>query len=216
MPVRLLVCDLDGTLLKVNSFRWWVVYWVCAGWLRPGFWSCWCRVLVRRLLGVMRREDMKAELMALYSINEQRLPSTLKRLFCRLLKLMVDWRVGQFIKQKQNEGFVGILATAAPDVYLMDIIQCFGFRGAVGSYLDSGTLVETIGEAKSRSVLGLIESWGLSREECFIVALTDHSDDIPIALEVDQTVLVNPSQLTTRAFKQAGIDFEQFRGEEQG
>lgn len=213
--MRLLICDLDGTLLRTNSFRWWVIYWIFAGWLRPLFWGRWCGVLAKRLLGRVGREEMKAELMAVYSFHERRLPLTLKRLFSRLLLLMVDRNVGGFVEQKQSEGFIGILATAAPDVYLVDVIQRFGFRWAIGSYLEGNALVETIGVVKCRSVMALIESWGIPRKECFIVAITDHSDDIPMALEVDHTVLVKPSRVTSRAFKEAGIGFEHFKKEEQ-
>lgn len=211
VSVRLLVCDLDGTLLRANSFRWWVIYWTFTGLVHPQFWWRWCAVPLKRLSRRIGREEMKAELMAVYTDYEQRLPLTLRRAFSRLLLLMARKDVAEFLGQKQSEGFVGVLATAAPYLYLTEIIRRYGFCWAVGSYLEAGTLVETIGATKSRAVMTVIEAQGVSREECFIIAVTDHSDDLPMAFEVDHTVLVKPSRVTSQYFEQAGVSFEYFR-----
>ncbi|WP_160897952.1 MULTISPECIES: HAD family hydrolase [Halomonadaceae] len=202
------MCDLDGTLLSVNSFRLWVLYWDVMGLFCPPFLAVWLIAQGRRLVGGSDRAVMKMELMRTYERFEGRLPMRLKSCFLWLLRMTINRRVQRMIEAYRGDGVPVLLATAAPCFYATPFGECLGVDGTVASYLEKGRMMEMVGDCKRVAVLHWLGADGGGRADWIMVALTDHQDDLPLALEADWTYLVNPSAESCRSFKSAGVAFK--------
>ncbi|PAV25472.1 hypothetical protein CF392_10815 [Tamilnaduibacter salinus] len=199
---RVLICDLDGTLLAVNSFKVWVLYWLFWGWLRPGFFLAWSRPIVLRLIGQLNRWEMKVALLDSYCAFESQLPDVLRRGFPRFVFLFRRRRLCRVLLGYPYQFQTRILATAAPRLYADAVARSFGIKAVVASDRERGVWVETMGEEKWRTVRSLWEGNG-SMPECCLV--TDHYEDLPLSMRCRVTMLVRPNKITLQRFEEAGI-----------
>lgn len=196
--------DLDGTLLSINSFKVWIIYWGLLPFLKPGFSLALYRILWSRLRRRMGRVAMKKAIMQAFESHRDSGKSIAERFFLELLWL---FRRRTLVGRVHDEGAAGhhvVLATAAPQYYAKPLAERLGLEYLVASKLNDGCMRETIGEEKRQAVLELLHEHQWSPESLSVL-WTDHEDDLPLAAIVRKTVLVNPDQSTLRAFAEAGI-----------
>ncbi|MBP7338870.1 HAD family hydrolase [Niveispirillum sp.] len=186
------ILDLDGTVLDVNSFRHWVVHMVRARYphlgpgrrlglaLRAG------GALAARKAGFIDHERLKRSLQALWKQATEgdggRSAQTLNRRlfhhvrpeFTRLLSAVAEGRVD------------AVLATAAVDEYARGLGRMLGVRHVLATGPDRAPhMPSNVGPHKRDAVLNFLDRQGwLDRPR---VLFTDHEDDLPL-IEVCGTV----------------------------
>jgi len=174
----MIVSDLDGTLLTVNSFPLWVKYL-----LRKSLVSFKFLVLFRLLiLGVLRKCGFIN-----HSIFKSRLvlieiPHSWNHEFSILLSMKLNTEV--FDELNRLNSFV--LATAAPINYAAPLAQIL-FQGRcnlLASEWRGGTYMDNVGANKYSNLALFLKGVEIS---CFY---TDHEEDLPTMLNSKKVVLV--------------------------
>lgn len=185
------VFDLDGTLIKGNSFHLWLLFILMDIALEIPFWTrfmviCDC---VGRGLRFYSHADMKRRI--LWRIGMWHTNKAAHR-------FVNDWllpKVSQVCVNElaiwQQQGVTLVLATAAPWLYAAEIGRHFGFDAVEATiWQPNKEFIECKGEEKVRRVIKYLPLTGL------LTAYTDHHDDLPLLKIAKQPVLVNPSGRT--------------------
>lgn len=208
---EVVIFDLDGTLLRVNSFKVWLLYWGLLPWVKPGFSLALYRILWLRLRRRIDRVAMKNAVMQAFERHRKSGKGVAERLFIRLLWLLRRRGVVDRAYAEDAAGKHVVLATAAPECYAAPLVERLGLKYLVASTVSGGRMRETIGEEKRQAVLELLhqQQW---RTESLTVLWTDHKDDLPLAALVQKIILVKPAPSSLRAFTEAGMAVSQWRG----
>ena len=192
--VGVLVVDLDGTLVRTNSFRRWTL------WHFAGTAACARGPLVYaiRLAGFVGLYGLRAVRL----ISHRRLKSAFLRLWAvtggtgqeasafaeRLLRDYLDERVLQIVREAKQNGLPRVLATAAPELYAAHIAQQLEVDVIATREARDGALCdETVGDRKADRVREWLTRFGGPMQ---ITVVTDHADDIPLIMLADRCVLV--------------------------
>lgn len=195
--------DLDGTLLKGNSLK----------------------MFMKRLPGILlRRRAFAATSAALWwmgwrsvrMVSHKSMKWHLTRI-ARAHLLDEDWdamaekmlgkinpAVSDFVSSPSRANCKKIIATAAPEEYVLPLSRLLGYDGAVATRFvdDKSEYEEMRGLKKLEGIQSLMEEEHL-RLESF---LTDHYDDIPTAREYPGlTILVNPTRKMQSIFHNVGV-----------
>lgn len=185
---KVCLVDLDGTLCRLNSFRWWMLFSVCylllsLRWLSlAGF----IRIILLRLTVRLDRVQMKQAILEL----TESFPALFISLFCRFLYAFTNRKV--VTRMQHNEGAELVLCTAAPVCYVRRYAAKFAFSRVIASpSVAEPGWQETMG---GRKLEQLEACYGRDVEvECVI---TDHHDDLPLILKAKKCLLVRPTSKT--------------------
>lgn len=192
-----LLVDLDGALLRGNSFHMWLKYVVAGGLgtVRPSpRWRCRLAVLMfsamrlSRLLdhAAWKRRVQKAWAAAMAGSRD---PSRELGGFLAVLDARIDKGLLARIREAQANRAVAVLTTAAAAEYAEVLAGDLGFDAVVAT--PRGGCVHwrhNIGAVKCRRTLALLEErkWHDRRR----ILYTDHLDDLPLMAESQQIHLV--------------------------
>ncbi|WP_442915621.1 HAD family hydrolase [Marinobacter sp. C2H3] len=202
---RLVLVDLDGTLLILNSFRLWVAYWNVVLLMYPRFWARWVNPQLNRLIGRCDRKEMKTALMIQAASFADQIPDIMHRFFVQLLWCCRRRKLCVALQKQISQGAWVTIVTAAPAVYVNRLSDRLNLSVGVASECMNGVLRETLGIEKLRAVTETILSElpsGTRR-----VLITDHADDIPLARACCYTLLIKPSRSTIKQFSASKLPF---------
>ncbi|MCW8922210.1 MAG: haloacid dehalogenase-like hydrolase [Gammaproteobacteria bacterium] len=198
---KTVVVDLDGSLIKLNSFRYWIFFsfvflLVSLRWISL---IKLIKSVIYRFLGISNRVMMKRDIL---SVTENMSRFYIKW-FCHFLYYFTNNDVLNEMRKYEKKHVPVILCTAAPSCYADVFAERFSFSYVFssGSVFDS-LWKENIGEEKWESVRAYYGNDIVL--ECVI---TDHHDDLPLLLRAKKRVLVKPSKDTIDKVK-GYIDFE--------
>jgi len=192
--MRLAIFDVDGTLLRGNSWQayfWWAVgEWPAAA---PGLLAR----LVARKAGLMTAEALReAALRPLWGKSRAEVDAIGRRVFAGRLRRQLREAARREVRRVKEEGFVPVLATGAFDFLAERVAEEFGVAEVVSTRLEyegrhcAGRIrgVETRREAKAAAVRGHFAGrpveWAESR------AYSDDEEDAPLWELVGEKVLV--------------------------
>lgn len=192
MLFRMLIVDLDGTLVDCNSFTEFVKFlfrrypqlrWRLAS------------VVLKRKLRLISHHDAKERVVALAEkcVDEKALADFSEQLL---------HHVRQSLRDRIEKADRVILATAAPALYAVPFASMLGISEVCATEPGRG---ENKGERKLRDV----ERRG-ARFNSETVVITDHYDDLPLLKRnsAGKNILINPSAATLMHANMAGIRFD--------
>lgn len=199
---KVIVVDLDGTLLKGNSLR---IYINCG--MRESLRKLRIMEFMRiafaaglRGLRIISHRNMKKRVLCCISPT-----SGLKKRFVDEIRRDMRESVKQYMTKTEKMGAKVLLATAAADSYVSWFWEKDLLATDTAKFLNDGA-DECRGQNKLKGVQDYCQSQGLS----IFSVLTDHLDDLPLLTQYPtaKKILVNPDTSTLMAAKMAGIDFE--------
>lgn len=172
--------DLDGTLLTCNSFRKWVLF-QASYFVRT---MMWVRLLelvawfALRRIGFLSHQQFKKKLLC------RGFPEVGVQEFADSLMPFVNHSVVEMIVAAGQKNV--LLTTAAPATYIPALAERLPLEITEfhASSMEHGDLVENIGTQKVKRFRSKFGS-----EKC-VLFITDHEDDLPMALEAEQVALV--------------------------
>lgn len=200
------VVDLDGTLVDVNTFREYILF-VTKQLLKQGKLLAAAKVItavaLRKTRFISHSEMKKRILVATRKIMTN---DNLDLLVRGLLgRLNVD--VFNKLERYRADGYRVLLATAAPEIYARSLAEALRFDGCVATSdvaPENEAWNENVGEVKLASVRDYVSSV----EGHISVVMTDHYDDLPLMhYNTGMNILVNPSEKTVSAISRHGIVF---------
>lgn len=192
----IVVFDLDGTLLRGNSFHEWIKFLVISPRsgisLRDRFRVvAWC---VLRVFRVFSHARLKHRIVREIVVSEKATEIFVRQLIARYRS---DRCFSELDMWRSRDACM-ILATAAPEVYASVLGSQLGFHVTIGSMLEAGGgFSENVREEKMRNLKRRFP------HEEFSAVYTDHEDDFLLLGEARSKFLVNPSSKTLRAVSHA-------------
>jgi phosphoserine phosphatase len=188
LPV--LIFDLDGTILRTNSFPLWVVY-LAIGRIpelelrqRVSLSMQTMRLLLSRKIGQLGHDELQRRLQLVWqaAIAGGRLPMT-NRYEDRLLR-RVRPNLGALLHLMVERQFDAVLATAAAADYAEPLGRRLGFEHVLATRTDriAGEPANA-GASKRRSVGDFLRQAGWCERS--LILFTDHLDDLPLSLDCD-------------------------------
>lgn len=198
-----IVVDLDGTLLKINTFVHYIKF-VCKKALRRGNVIIVGRivllVILRKVRLISSHEKLKKKILTCsigyFDDNEM-------EELAFLLYEYENCEVVSIIEQYRNKGYLTVLSTAAPSIYAEIIGRHYKFDYVCSTKLPKGKYwQENVNEQKKLNTLKLLKDNSL----VLSVFITDHYDDLPLLLvEKETNYIVNPSEKSKRIIKENRI-----------
>lgn len=196
----LVVIDLDGTLMRCNTFSRFTL-WVWQLLMRRGRWGTAARIartVARRKLRRLSHAAAKHEILAAAR-------GALRRedwsWFASTLRGQIRPEVAALIESGR---YVTLLATAAPQEYAVAVGRQTGVDAVIATQWtpDPSDYCECRGEEKLRRVKAFAQGRGLEVEG----VLTDHHDDLPLLQAYNgKGVLVHPSRKSRKIVEEAGV-----------
>jgi len=202
-----LVIDLDKTLLKIDTFRSYMLY-VGREALKVLRLDICFTLLLFMLLRKARwisHGTMKYHVLckSQYFMEKAHLEA-----FAQEISGEVNEKVLHIIKEYQAKDYFVLLSTAAPVSYASKIKDIFGFDAVCATPMPQKHWEECVRENKCRTTLDLLEARGFSLD----TFITDHSDDLPLLrIHKRQNLLVSPDAKTLQLVKQENIPFDILR-----
>lgn len=187
---KIVVVDLDGSLVSVNSFRLWLLFSFVFLFFSFRWFSLWdfMKTVVNRLLRRIDRVEMKKNILK----STEQFPEFFVIGFVKVLLMFINKSV--LIEMRKYDGgqYDLNLCTAAPFFYADKIAKKLGFSQVFST--PSVFVSKWKENIKSEKVLALEAFYGEGFTiECVI---TDHHDDLPLLLKANRKVLVSPSDVT--------------------
>lgn len=195
------VVDLDGTLLKGNSFRWFTGFVLHRAIRRAPFrWIVLCGWLLLRMLRLCSHRRLKWEVMK--TADRVLSPEDYNR-FAHVMQGHISHTVLAMLPTDSEP----VIASAASIEYVAPFVELMGWkrfvatcRPASGRFRD---YTECRGERKVRAIRKLFPGDGIS------AVFTDHVDDLPLLLASSgRRILINPSATTVMTVKGTGLIVE--------
>jgi len=199
---QLLIIDLDGTFVSVNTFHKWMKFIFIEELKRLHFISVFkiLKIVGLRFTKSINHAQMK---FAILELSEQNITTTQIDAFVNTLDTYVNHTI---LEQLQKKCGTSILATAAPLLYAKQIKEKYYFDYVIAT---PSTKVspwkENIKDEKSKNVSILLESQHLSYQTSILY--TDHHDDTPLIRYTQKTYLINPSIETKDKLEDENISF---------
>jgi phosphoserine phosphatase len=208
-----LICDLDGTILRGNSFPLWVLYLIVGrfpefGWHTRTMLSLHVqKLLLRRRLGGIEHARLMRGVQHAWQVAGGDATASAADRVPALLRRQVRPAFEPVLRQIAAGEIDAILATAAAAEYAVRLGHRMGFRHVLATPCrlpPDGTLNN--GARKLRRVQELLtdQQWtGRPR-----VLLTDHLDDLPLMRHCDAVGWFGPAGTMTRALAETrGVKF---------
>jgi phosphoserine phosphatase len=181
-----LIFDLDGTILRVNSFQNWARWLLLARFpamslsTRFGITSRALSIMLKRKLLRHDHERTKASLQRLWREAVVKDPAALNAMTAELLaevrpnfSLLLDE-----VRQGRQDA---VLATAAAEEYALTLAQELGFKHSLATpFLTDSKALQNVGTTKRDRTLEFLtaQNWQDRRRVFF----TDHLEDLPLML----------------------------------
>lgn len=167
------VCDLDGTLLSVNSFTKFTAW---LGFRYPRLLVPLAWVVLRRKLRLISHAEAKREIVAMAAkcVDREKLGVWIRR----LLELYINTEVQEILRNRSEDGCCLLLATAAPELYAVALGREAGFDAVLATPAPGP---ENRREEKRDRIAQFMRERG-GRPVLFI---SDHDDDMPTARWVE-------------------------------
>lgn len=197
------IFDLDNSLLADNSLRLYARHMMgvlCRRGRLARLAALLCHIALRRLHFVSHL-TMKQHLMRLTLPD---LDSAVLDAFIETLLAHVDPRAMALFSRWHSQGWLTMLATAAPSCYAAEFARRMGFDGvcATETPSDASQMTECRGEVKLSRAVKWLEAHNATLE----TLVTDHHDDLPLLrLPKHINILVDPSEKTLSMI--TGISF---------
>lgn len=190
------IFDLDGTLLKGNSFRWFTEYVLSLSSQRSRTqFVKLCGMLVIRKLHLCSHRRLKWHLM---KVADKVLTPDDYREFALLMKERLDPAMLSMLPP--TEEFM--VLTAASEEYVRPFIKLMGWKYFISTMRPESGLYKEYSEFRGEHKRILLAILHIEISAVF----TDHSDDIPLlAASKGRRVLVNPTEATIRRVKSNGL-----------
>lgn len=177
---KALAIDLDGTLLRTNTFRDYLSF--CGNAALHSFRLDICLSIlwwvVLRKVRLVSHSRMKEALLirtAAFMARQGRLD-----VFVEKELTYLDAHVQQIMEPYRNRGYLLILATAAPAFYARPIAEFLHIDHCCGTPLPSEIVIgqwkECVGQQKVEALQRMLQVHGAELD----VVITDHSDDLPL------------------------------------
>lgn len=181
---KAIICDLDGTLVKTNTFNLFTLYM-----LRHLSSSLPVLITVaRRKLRLISHASAKQALLRI--ANKHFVKSDYELFAADIISHYLRDSVKSLVDNEKKSGCPALLATAAPEVYADYIARITGFDGCVATQLGGA---ENSGNEK----VSRVKEWLADNNAELGVVITDHADDLPLmqlaAASGAVIWLVNPS-----------------------
>jgi phosphoserine phosphatase len=182
-----LIFDLDGTLLQINSFPRWAMFLVRARFGHLGFGGrarialSSLALILRRKLRLMRHETLKHRLRNLWRAATSGDRGEAERIFTGQLRTHIRPQFAPLLKAVMAGDVDAILATAAADEYAQGLGRSLGFRHILAT-----TGPDNSGARKKDAVLRLLSERGWQDRPRIL--FTDHVDDLPLMRICEETV----------------------------
>ena len=203
---KVAIVDLDGTLFDNNSLHLFILYLSQTLRRRRRFLTLarLLGLLAMRRMGVISHVRMKhpVHLMAISSLDDCDLDCVVSRLISHLRSPLIDR-----LKRLRTEGWVLVIASAAPEIYVGKLCDELGFDACIATPMSDSvaTYKEARGVRKRDLAIELAEKYGW---EIALVA-TDHEDDLPLlSLPGIKRLLVNPTPALVNALDGFSLDYE--------
>lgn len=177
------VFDLDGTVLRVNSFPHWVLFLACGrvgglGWparIRLSLATGWA--LLRRKAGLLDHEALKHRLQRAWQAATRR--GATAPAFQAELDGLVRPVFRPLLARVRSGGIDAVLATAAAADYAEPFGQRLGFRHVLSTPTGRPTPgPSNVGAYKRDSVAAFMAAQGWAGRP--IILFTDHDEDLPL------------------------------------
>ena len=199
MTLTLDVVDLDGTLVRRNTFPHWVAHLILSAAFsgRPRRCVSLLGLLVRRKLGLIGHGHFKEEIARASSTDRER-----TRFAARMARYACP-EVGAVLRRR--DGPI-LIATAAVGDYVPELVRLLGISpiALVTAGWDDQGFNDNRGTDKARRVRESID--GLPLQANSVVVFTDHVDDLPLVRECDAVFACNAEAETVRAFRRVCPD----------
>ncbi len=189
--------DLDGTLVRGNSFHMWLRHMLTGGLktvaptARYASRLAICFYSALRLGRVITHARLKRACQGVWSRAMARSsdPDYELNSFLSALMPSVDGRIVTWIDRARRTGAVTVLTTAAPGDYALPLARRLGFDGAVATpRAASQGWSENLREEKERNTSEYVRRMGWAEKRTIL--FTDHIDDLPLMQAVQEVCLV--------------------------
>ncbi len=202
---KTIIIDLDGTLLKTNTFEHYILFVVKTALKRIDIRTVFLisiLVLLRKVRLISTHEKMKYHI--LKGTASYATPQRMREL-ATLLEHYENMNVFSLKESFKEKNYVTILSTAAPMPYAKIISEDFGFDHCSASEMPLGKeWKENVNEQKKKNTLNMLNSF--NGELCVFV--TDHYDDLPLLrLPKECNYVVNPSDKTKKYLDDNNIEY---------
>jgi phosphoserine phosphatase len=199
---RLVLCDLDGTLVSCNTFHKWLKYtaknylinFKIIKFIKIIFYS------FLRLIRLITHKELKIQILKI-SQNEDDL---FVDNFVKNILIFLNLKVIKLLETYFQENYHVIMITAAPEVYANKIGKKIGFDMVIASPNHNGDKNNWQENIREQKLISLNNNIDISQFES-IEVLSDHYDDLPILKIATKCILVSPSKKTIEFVKKAGI-----------
>jgi len=187
-----LLFDLDGTLLSINSFPVWVKWMLWGKFTHlPMLWRLklfiqTATALVRRKAGKDNHAEFKKRLQVAWR------GATVKDESCQSSEFLADLMLGYvrdnlrpLINALSRTPYDAILTTAAAEEYAVPLAKKLGFTNVICTRLAAIPYLENLAETKMQNTV--LELQRLQWGERTRIFFTDHIDDIPLVKVCEKT-----------------------------
>jgi phosphoserine phosphatase len=188
----MLILDLDGTILSLDSFRRWALYLACARFPHLGAGhrlSIACatvRALSERKMRLTGHEALKWRLQKLWQAATDGDGGASERRFVEELLGFVRPELLPVLKAVAAGEVDAVMATAAAGDYAYGLGKSLGFTHILATDpMRAAAEPSNVGERKRQAVMDLIASRGWQDRPRIL--FTDHEDDLPL-IRICQTV----------------------------
>jgi len=199
----LLIIDLDGTFVSVNTFHKWMKFLFLEELKQFHLTSVMkiLSIIFFRLTKNIAHREMKFRILKL---SEKNISKQQINTFVDTLDVYVNQTI---LTKLQDVSTRTLLATAAPLLYAQAIKEKYQFDDVIATeYTHVEEWRENIKEEKKNSYLKLLHDKAIDPKK--VILYSDHHDDLPLMKISDFTYLVQPSETTKNAARAAHISFE--------
>lgn len=185
--------DFDGTLIRINSFPYWIIFSSGYAFLTLRFklfWKISVLLFKRKVQKKISHAEFKKELFLL-GISDRS-----NQKFAFFLAFFERKSIVQELIKLNQERHSIVISSAAPEIYLKKTIEIIFPKihhelWVYGSKIENGSLNDNYKEEKLRN---LYKIQFLSQGENLTNLFTDSWDDSPLAYHSETIVLISPSE----------------------
>lgn len=194
------IYDLDLTLIRVNSFKHWVIFTFILLPFNLFTFLPIFRLYYYRCIGLVGRFEFKKRLTIIQS--KSKYWSLAGFIFSRYLCLFTNKRV---LKHLEQPG-INIIASAAPDIYGKCLPFLDKFDHVLFSNLSDGYYIELLGDAKKIAVINDMKKNNIKLS--WLRFYTDSLEDLPLARIVNELYVVYTKEAVFESFKNELADIK--------
>ncbi len=200
MPKPLLIIDLDGTFVSVNTFHKWMIFVAKQALKKLGL-KALSKILYTIALRAFKRINHAQMKYAILEVSEKLVTDKEIEIFVNTLEPYVHLNILKILEEKN----ISILATAAPLIYAKAIKEKYGFDYVIAT---SPTSIkpwkENLKEEKKKNLLALLKEEDIRASQSILY--TDHHDDLPLMRYANETYLVGDSKETLEKIEEKNIN----------